>query len=137
MAMQTGTVDGSLFPDYTITTMKLYEVAKGLLRPALGPSAGNVYVNTKAYESLPADLRSIVDEAAVQSSYVYVTAVKERTGVMMDQAVKQGVQITTLSDADFAKVRKAAEPILDKAAAVTPRSAKLVALIREYLSQKK
>jgi TRAP-type C4-dicarboxylate transport system substrate-binding protein len=138
MALQTGTVDGSLFPNYTIATMRLWDVAKGLLTPEFGQAAGNIYVSSKAWEALPDDLKEIVESAASEASYTYAAAVRERTNTLLDMAQKQySVQITKLSDADFARLRAAADPILQKAAALSPRAAKLVALIKEYIVQKK
>ncbi len=138
MALQTGTVDGVCYPDYGIGTMKFWDAAKGLLLPALGPSSNGICVNLEEYNRLPDDLKDIVEDAAVQSGHILMAGVKERAASILETAAKQyGVQIVTLPDAEFAKIRKAAEPVLDKAAAMTPRSAKLVALIREYLATKK
>jgi TRAP-type C4-dicarboxylate transport system substrate-binding protein len=138
MALQTGTVDAVCMPNYTIGTMKYWEVAKGIMLPALGPGSADIFVSVKAFESLPPDLREIVEEAAIEANYTYAAAVKERVGTLMDMAQKQyNVQIITVSESEFAKVRKAAEPVLQKMAGLSPKAAQLVAIIKEYLAAKK
>lgn len=137
MALQTGTIDGLANPDYTIGTLKLWDAGKGMLTPALGISSVTMYVSAKAYDSLPEDLKAIVEEAALQANIAYSAAIKEKISAILEEAKKNGVQINRMPDADIAKIQKAAQPILDKAAGMTPRSAKLVALIKEYISSKK
>lgn len=139
MGLQTGTIDATLSPDYTISTLKFWDAAKGMLKPPLGLSITNVYVSTKAYDSLPADLKKIVEDAAIESTQIYAKSIKTQISGILDSAVKEhGVQITTLPDADVSKVmRLAREPIMDKAVAISPRSAKLIGLLKEYLSNKK
>ncbi len=137
MALQTGTVDGLIVPSYTIGTTHLWDVGKGLLRPTLGQVAGNIYVNVEAYDSLPDDLQEIVEDAAEEAMMYYVETITRNLEEMLETAEKEhGVTIVTLSDEEYAKILKAAAPILDLAAERSPRSAEIIKLMKEYLLEK-
>ena len=134
MALQTGTVDGLIVPSYTIGTTHLWDVGKGLLRPTLGQVAGNIYVNVEAYDSLPDDLQEIVEDAAEEAMMYYVETITRNLEEMLETAQKEhGVTIVTLSDEEYDEILKAAAPILDLAAARSPRSAEIIKLMKEYL----
>jgi TRAP-type C4-dicarboxylate transport system substrate-binding protein len=137
MALQTGTVDAVMFPTYTIGTMTLWTACKGITLPSVGQTSGDILVSQKAWDALPADLKDIVDRAAITAADSYMGAVKAQTKIMLDQATSQyKVEIVNLTGAEFDKLRAAAKPIIDKAATATPRSAQLVNIIREYLAAK-
>jgi TRAP-type C4-dicarboxylate transport system substrate-binding protein len=138
MALQTGTIDGVMFPTYTIGTMTLWTAAKGITLPSVGQTSGDMLVSQKAWDALPDDLKDIVNRAAVTAADSYMGAVAGQTKLLIDQATKQfNVEVVTLPPAEFDKLRAAAKPIVDKAAAATPRSAQLVSIIREYIANKK
>ena len=137
MALQTGTVDGLIVPSYTIGTTHLWDVGKGLLRPTLGQVAGNIYVNVEAYDSLPDDLQEIVEDAAEEAMMYYVETITRNLEGMLETAEKEhGVTIVTLPDEEYAKILKAAAPILDLAAGRSSRSAQIIKLMKEYLLEK-
>ena len=56
---------------------------------------------------------------------------------MLEIAEKEhGVTIVTLPDEEYAKILKAAAPILDLAAGRSSRSAQIIKLMKEYLLEK-
>ena len=137
MALQTGTVDGLIVPSYTIGTTHLWDVGKGLLRPTLGQVAGNIYVNLEAFDSLSDDLKKIVEDAAEEAMMYYVETITRNLERMLEIAEKEhGVTIVTLPDEEYAKILKAAAPILDLAAGRSSRSAQIIKLMKEYLLEK-
>ena len=137
MALQTGTIDGLIVPSYVIGTTNLWDVGKGLLRPTLGQVAGNIYVNLEAYDSLSDDLKRIVEDAAEEAMMYYVETITRNLEGMLETAEKEhGVTIVTLPDEEYAKILKAAAPILDLAAGRSPRSAEIIKLMKEYLLEK-
>ncbi|MCZ6877007.1 MAG: TRAP transporter substrate-binding protein DctP [Acidobacteria bacterium] len=137
MALQTGTVDAVIMPNYTIGTINLWDVAKGLMGPPFGQVAGDIYVNLEAYNSLPDDLQEIVEEAAEEAMLNYVETISGKMDEILKIAEREhGVTIVTLPDEEYAKIMEAAAPILDQTAARSPRSKEIIRLMREYLAEK-
>lgn len=137
MALQTGTVDGVIMPNYTIGTLNLWDVAKGLMGPPFGQVAGDMYVNLEVYNDLSDDLKVIVEEAAEEAMHYYLETLSEKMDEILDLAEREhGVTIVTLPDEEYAKILEAAAPILDQTAARSPGSEKIIQLMREYLAEK-
>jgi len=135
MALQTGTIDGVIFPSYTIGSMKLWDAAKGIMGPSFGQTAGDIYVNLEKWNALPSDLQWIVKEAALYANHYYQATVERKIKVIMAEAVADhGVTIVNLSDKEFEKVVGASQSILDEEAAKSPVSAELVQLLRKYMA---
>ena len=137
MALQTGTVDAVIMPNYTIGTLNLWDVAKGLMGPPFGQVAGDMYVNLEVYNDLSDDLKVIVEEAAEEAMHYYLETLSEKMDEILDLAEREhGVTIVTLPDEEYAKILEAAAPILDQTAARSPGSEKIIQLMREYLAEK-
>lgn len=137
LALQTGTVDALIIPNYTIGTINLWDAAKGLLGPPFGQVAGDMYVNLEAYNSLSDDLQKIVDDAAEEAMLYYIETIPGKIDGILELAEKEhGVTIVTLPDEEYRKILAAAAPILDTAAARSPRSEEIIRLMREYLAEK-
>ncbi len=137
IALQTGTIDGVIMPSYTIGTINLWDVAKGILGPPFGQVAGDMYVNLDSYNALPEDLKKVVDEAAEEAMHHYVEAITQKMDEIMDLAQREhGVTVVNLSDAEYAGILQAAAPLLDTAASRSPRSEEIIVLMREYLAEK-
>ncbi len=103
MALQTGTVDAVIMPNYTIGTINLWDVAKGLMGPPFGQVAGDIYVNLEAYNSLPDDLQEIVEEAAEEAMLHYVETISGKMDEILKIAEREhGVTIVTLPDEEYA-----------------------------------
>ena len=137
MALQTGTVDGVIMPNYTIGTLNLWDVAKGLMGPPFGQVAGDMYVNLEVYNGLSDDLKEIVEEAAEDAMHHYLETLSTKMDEILELAEREhGVTMITLADEEYAKILEAAAPILDQTAARSPGSAKIIQLMREYLAEK-
>jgi TRAP-type C4-dicarboxylate transport system substrate-binding protein len=137
IALQTGTVDAVIMPSYTIGTINLWDVAKGLLGPPFGQVAGDMYVNLEAYNALPDDLQQVVDEAAEEAMHHYLEAITQKINEITDLAQREhGVTVVNLPDEEFVGILQAAAPLLDKAASRSAKSAEIIALMREYLTEK-
>lgn len=136
MALQTGTIDGVIFPSYTIGTMKLWDAAKGILGPSFGQTAGDIYVNLEVWNSLPNDLKWMVEASAIEANIFYQYTITREIGAILKEAEsKHGVTIVNLPPAEYAKVLEASVPILDGAAKKSPKCAELIKLMKEYLAQ--
>ncbi len=137
IALQTGTIDGVIMPSYTIGTINLWDVAKGILGPPFGQVAGDMYVNLDAYNALPDDLKQVVEEAAEEAMHHYVEAIIRKMDVILDLAERErGVTVVNLPDEEYVGILQAAAPLLDTAASRSPRSQEIIALMREYLTEK-
>ena len=137
IALQTGTIDGVIMPSYTIGTINLWDVAKGVLGPPFGQVAGDMYVNLDAYNALPEDLKQVVDEAAEEAMHHYVKAITRKMDEIQDLAQREhGVTVVNLPDEEYLGILRAAAPLLDKAASRSPKSKEIIALMREYLIEK-
>ena len=136
MALQTGTIDGVIFPAYTIGTLKLWDVAKGLLGPSFGQTAGDIYVNLKTWNKLPDDLKWVVEEAALYANHFYQATIDQRIKKILKEAeTAHGVKIVNLPPNEYDKIIQAAQPIMDKMAKKSDRSAKLITLMKEYMAE--
>lgn len=137
MALQTGTVDGVIMPNYTIGTLNFWDVAKGLMGPPFGQVAGDMYVNLEVYNSLPDDLKGIVEEAAEEAMLYYIETISTKMDEILELAEREhGVTMVTLPDPEYAKILEAAAPILDQTAARSPGSEKIIQLMKQYLAEK-
>ncbi len=137
MALQTGTVDAVIMPNYTIGTFNLWDVAKGLMGPPFGQVAGDMYVNLEVYNGLSDDLKEIVEEAAEEAMHYYLETISTKMDEILEIAEREhGVTIVTLPDEEYAKILEAAAPILDRTAARSPGSDKIIQLMKEYLAEK-
>lgn len=137
IAIQTGTIDGVIMPSYTIGTINLWDVAKGVMGPPFGQVAGDMYVNLDSYNALSDDLKQVVDESAEVAMHYYVEAVTRKVDEILDLAqTERGVTVVNLPDGEYNRILQAAVPLLDTASSRSPRSKEIIDLMREYLIEK-
>jgi TRAP-type C4-dicarboxylate transport system substrate-binding protein len=73
-------------------------------------------MNPAKYNSLPPDLRAILDkEAGVAGAMSFGKAWQDFEKFARETEVKKGLQINTLSPEDVAKMKELAKPIIAKA----------------------
>jgi C4-dicarboxylate-binding protein DctP len=111
-ALQTGVVDGTENTPSNIFTQKMHEVQKFMTISDHGYIGYAVIVNKKFWDSLPADIRTKLDQAMAEST-TYANAIAQ---VENDQAVagirKWGkTSIYTLTPAEKAQWRTAMLPV--------------------------
>lgn len=137
MALQRGTIDGTLNPLYMVETYKLKEVIKYIAVPPVGYGLGDTYVNLEAWNKLPANLQKIVKQAAIDAALKYYKVEYNRLESRdIGRAEKVGVKVIKLSAAELAKIRKAAEPLWAQVAAKSPGSKKIIDLMQEFSGRK-
>ncbi len=133
MALQRGTIDGTLNPLYMVETYKLKEVIKYVMVPPVGFGMGDTYVNLDAWNKLPAKLQKIVRQAAVDAALQHYKAEYVRLESRdIKRAQKVGVKVLKLSPAALAKIRKAAQPLWAKVAAKSPGAKKIIEMMRDF-----
>ena len=136
-ALSTGVVDGAHWgAAQGALTMKLYEIARYHMRPALGITTDAYVFNKAAVEKLPADLRlqlfSLADERFFRRTVEYqhkeeIALTKARAGMK--------VEVVRWPDAVLKKFSEASQAILAKETAkgelAAKGSATLVALMKD------
>jgi TRAP-type C4-dicarboxylate transport system substrate-binding protein len=120
LAMQTGVVDCAVYPIGFANTISLQEVAPNaayLFPYVLHPL--NLIVSKKAFDSLPADVQKVVQDAAQQvereTVAAYVKGDYDKTAITQFQQ-KGGKLLAPFSAADQAAFQKAARDVWDREA---------------------
>ena len=137
LALQRGTVDGTIYPYHAVETFNLKEVIKYVVMPPfVAAPACNFYINKKAWQKLPEDLKKLVRETALEDTKRFT-----KQAVALDQKAikageKVGVKVATLPDRDVAKLRGLSVVVWDKEAKKSESSARLIGLLKEYLTEK-
>jgi len=139
MALQTGTVEATLYPYYVLETYKLKEVVKyAVLPPVLGAPTIDLYANLEEWKKLPEDIKKIVQEAwleASRNSYIPAAWAYDKK-VLHEMAPKAGVQVINMPAEEVAKLMKATEPLWKKVEGLSPRNPELINLVKEFLKEK-
>jgi tripartite ATP-independent transporter DctP family solute receptor len=111
VALQTGVMDGQENPLIQIYSQKFQEVQKYLSLSGHVYTPAYVTVGKKKWESLPSDVRNILEEAAKDSQdYVYEMAAKF-DNELVDKMKAAGMQVNEVDKAAFVKASK---PIYDE-----------------------
>jgi TRAP-type mannitol/chloroaromatic compound transport system substrate-binding protein len=132
MSMQTGILDGIFWCGYTETaTVGWQEVSKYFLtNPFCGGWIGSWFVNTKAWEKVPPHLQQLFKLAIDKSNYFRLHWYF--WGEANYRAKEGKLTLTTLPASDMKIVEAEAQKFWDEYASRSPRSAKVVAILKEY-----
>ena len=116
-AIAKGIADGAGFPHEAGFAYDLASVAKYAIEPPLASATFALVMNPAKYNSLPPDLRAILDkEAGVAGAMSFGEAWQAQEKFARNlEITKKGLEIITLSDADVAKMKALAKPIIEKA----------------------
>lgn len=138
MALQRGTVDGTIFPAYAGLTYKIFEVAKYHSWPPIYPLIGaNLLVNLKAWNKLPKEYQEILqDEVNKMAKYTYEVSGPDLEKIAQEEGKRQfGAEAIWLPDAEFAKFREAVTPLWDEWGKKSMLCAQLVKLAKDLASK--
>lgn len=136
LALQRGTVDGTIFPYYAMDSYNFNEVAKYVIKPpVLATPTINFYVNAKVWDSLPDDMKTTVTQVAQKNFRWYSKAVSVEENEVMEKSMAKGVKIMTLPEAEVAKLQNFGEKIWAAIAQKSERTEKLIDLLKTYLSK--
>lgn len=106
-ALQTGVMDGQENPLVQIYSQKFQEVQKYLSLTGHVYTPAYVTVGKKKWESLPADVRKILEATAKETqAYVYATA-ERLDNELVDKMKAAGMQINQADKAAFVKASRA------------------------------
>jgi tripartite ATP-independent transporter DctP family solute receptor len=128
-AVQQGTVDGTANDLLSVTSLKLYEVAKYLTISSYVAEPRPLIVSKRFFDGLPADFRDLLVETARESAVYERKVFEQKETTAQAEAEKGGMTFLTLSDRDkwIEKVR----PAWDAFAQSTPGAAELISAIQK------
>lgn len=96
-ALERGTVDGTIFPWEAISSFKIAEVLKHHAAVSLYASPLITYMNQKKYDSLPPDLRKIIDDLSGAWGAEFTGTVWDKNELVGIEAIKKvGATIYTV-----------------------------------------
>jgi TRAP-type transport system periplasmic protein len=124
-ALAKGIIEGATFPHEAALSLDLGSVAKHATEPGLSTAPFALVMNPAKYNSLPADLRALIDKstgAAAAERFGKEWEAAEKHG--RDEEIKQGVQIHTLPDADVAEIKRRIAPRVEEAIAALEKAGK-------------
>ncbi|HEY8580334.1 MAG TPA: TRAP transporter substrate-binding protein [Beijerinckiaceae bacterium] len=112
-------LDGAVVAWEVVPSIKLAELARNHMEipgaPTLYSAAFFIAMNKAKYESLPADLRKIIDDTMGMAFATDAGKMWDEAGAEVKEAVrKRGNTITQLSEADRVAWMKACEPVTAK-----------------------
>ncbi|MGQ9695377.1 MAG: TRAP transporter substrate-binding protein DctP [Thermodesulfobacteriota bacterium] len=138
MALQRGTVDGTIYPPYAGISYKMFEVAKHQSWPPIYATANiNFLINLNAWQQLPRDFQQILeDEVAKMMKYTYYESSPALEKIAQEEGKKQfDAESTWLSESEFARFRQAVMPLWEEWEKKSPYCAQLVKLAKERMSK--
>jgi len=131
-----GTIDASLYgapPKHW--EMKLMEVAKYEILPDVEASVSNTLINLELWNSLPDDLKMIIETAsryqAIHRYYAIEGVYRECMEKMEEE--DYGVEFITLPDSDVAKMRAVGWEVLKEVGEENARCAKAIELMEDVM----
>ncbi len=124
-ALAKGIIDAAMFPHEAGLSLDLGVVVKNATEPGLATATFAFAMNPAKYNSLPADLKALIDKntgpaAAEQFGREWEAAEKHGR----DELIKQGVQMHVLPEAEIAEIKKRAAPQIEAAIAAMEKANK-------------
>jgi len=138
MALQRGTIDGTIYVTLALKAMKLHEVVDYVYYPGFIKPTTDLYANLKAWNSLSPDLQKAVQEAIdeILDKMDQGYDSEDALGLMrslMDGGLKGAIRF---SDADVARLRETAMKVWDELAAKSPRCKEMVDIVKKFMKDK-
>lgn len=124
-ALAKGIVQGAGFPHEAGLAYDLASVAKYTIEPPLASAPFVMAMNPAKYNSLPADLRAILDkESGVAGAVSFGHAWEAQEKFARELEAKKGLEVINLPDSEVAKLKELAKPIIEKALASLEKQGK-------------
>jgi tripartite ATP-independent transporter DctP family solute receptor len=129
-AMEQKTVDGQENSFATIDVAKFYEVQKYISPTRHVYAAQLILVGRKFWDTLSADERRIMQDAAKEAIVFQRTAARELDAKARDDLRKKGMVFSEITPQEMARFRERTKPVVDKHAALLPED-----LRKEFFSE--
>lgn len=134
-ALKLGTIDGTIIGIDTLESSKLKEVWKCyVVEPNFNTIVTNLLINLDRWKALPEDIRKLIDENAKYKllQYSMNNSICDRL-IIAKVTREYPFRVVRWSDQDIAKVTKLSFSLWDSVAAKSPRTAKLVDIVRNQM----
>jgi len=111
-ALQTGVVDGAENTPVNIYTQKFHEVQKVLSMSHHGYDAYVIVVNRKFWDSLPPDVRALLEQAMIDATR-YVDGISAQAEVDAIDAIRRSgrIQVVNLTAEERLSLKEAMQPV--------------------------
>jgi TRAP-type C4-dicarboxylate transport system substrate-binding protein len=138
VALQRGTVDGTIYPVFVLDAYKLKEVIKYVVLPSIiSPPTTEIYMNLDLWKGLPKELKDAIERASSQHQGVMDNRYLKEGYVAVGSFVMRGIGETiVLPDAEVKKIRKAAFSQWDKLGEKSARMKALVDAMKKFCADK-
>jgi tripartite ATP-independent transporter DctP family solute receptor len=113
-ALETGTVDGQENPLATLIASKFYEVQKHTVISNHIYSVWAFLISKKFWDKLSPDEQKILTEAANEATAFERKTIRAFDATALEEIKSKGIQVTTLSDEETAKLRETVKPVSAK-----------------------
>jgi TRAP-type mannitol/chloroaromatic compound transport system substrate-binding protein len=135
-ALGTGVVDAVRWGSPSVhVKLGLHEVGRYFLRNSPLPAPNNhILVNQRAWNSLPDDLKSMMDKAARLASLDYIARGSMDDSAALAQMEAQGIELTEIPAEEWAEMEEIARGLWAKYADNDELSARAVKLLQEFLA---
>jgi TRAP-type transport system periplasmic protein len=124
-ALDKGIVVAATFPYEGAASFGLDTVVKYTLEPGVSNNSFAVVMNPRKYDSLPDDLKAIIDKTTgPQAAWKFGKAFDEAEVAGKDRFVSKGIEIVTLPPDEIAKMKKLFAPLIETAIAAVEKQGK-------------
>jgi TRAP-type C4-dicarboxylate transport system substrate-binding protein len=113
-ALEQKVVDGQENPLATILASKFYEVQKHTVLSNHIYSVWAFLMSKRFWDRLSADEQKLITEAANEAKLFERTTIRGFDGKALEELKGNGMQVTTLPEAEMAKLRTMTEPVWAK-----------------------
>jgi TRAP-type transport system periplasmic protein len=122
-ALAKGIAEGATFPFEAGFAYNLGSVVPYAIEPGMASATFALVMNPAKYNSLPPDLRAILDkEAGVNGAMSFGKAWQDFEKFARGTFEKKGLKIITLPDSEVAKMKALAKPIIENALAAQEKA---------------
>ena len=127
-ALQQGTVDGTANDILSVTTLKMYEVAKYFTMASYAAEPRPIIMSKAFFDSMPADIQKILIETAQESAVFERKVFEDQMAGGFQTAKKNGMTFLELDDRD--KWVDAVRPVWNDFGKNMPGAAELIQIIQ-------
>ena len=112
--LESKAIDGQENPFATILSSKFYEVNKHAVLSSHVYSAWTLIMSKKFWDRLTPVEQSLVRQAAAEATTYERTVMRDYDRKALEEVKARGMQVTTLSDAERARMAEKLKPVTDK-----------------------
>jgi len=123
-ALEQKAIDGQENPLTVIAANKFFEVQKFATLTNHQYNPQSVLMSKKFWDTLSADEKKIISDAAVESTAYQRQQARAQAGTALEAVKKGGMQVNELAPAELAKFREKMKPVVDKHGAAIAETVK-------------